>query len=123
MPTEIIDLDLILGEPIEVQLGGQVYKLPPDIPAELFLKMAAYDGADNVAVLVTEIQDELLDLFKVHQPDMQTLPGTLTQMVALVPMVYGGRGSAEAADPPKAKAKGGTKSGSRKKTTRSRSSS
>lgn len=123
MATEIIDLDLILGEPVEVKLGGQVYKLPSDIPTELFLRMAAYEGADNVAVLVDEIQDELLALFRVHQPDIKALPGTLTQMVALVPMVYGGRGSAEAADPPKAKAKAGTKSTSRKKKAGSASTS
>lgn len=123
MSTEVIDLDLILGEPKEVQIGGAVYKLPPDIPAELYLKLVGYDGGDGFGALLSEIQDELLAVFRIHQPEMTSLPGTVAQQIALVPMVYGGK----TADPTKArKGKGkaaGTKSTSRKKKSSSASSS
>ena len=41
MPATIIDLDVVLDEPKRVKLGGEVYKLPAQIPVPLYLKIKA----------------------------------------------------------------------------------
>jgi hypothetical protein len=123
--TEITNLDELIGEPRQVEIGGEVYELPADIPAELFLKIASYEGEPLSGAFLLELKDELLELFQEYQPEMDTLPGTLMQMVVLIPTVYGSRRSAEDADPPKPKRKAaaGTRSTSRKRKGRSASSS
>lgn len=107
---EIIDLDSVLGKPKVVQLDGKRYKLPADLPAPLFLKLAAGSADDFSAETVRELYEDVLALFRVHQPDMDDLPVGMVQMYTIIPRVY--MGSDDADPPPKAAA--GTRSTSRK---------
>jgi len=97
--SEIRDLDVLLPQPIRVKLGGREYLVPGDIPAPTFLRLQELaqeadaegaDSADNLAVM-RELYEMLLDLFRVHQPDVEELPIGLGQMVAAVGQIYGGQ--------------------------------
>lgn len=123
--TTLIDLDALLGEPIPVKLGGREWLLPADIPVPLVLKIEQLAGQDVTDDLVRGLYQDLLELFQVHQPDIESLPITATQALTAIPAIYYGAtvggGGADDAGPPRPKAKAGTKSSSRRKTTRSRS--
>lgn len=103
MSSEIVDLDAVVGPPKKVRLGGTVYVLPGDIPVELYLALnqaaqaeEAGDG-DQVEILY----EQLLDLFRIHQPDLETLPLSMTQLVQAIPTIYGGADTDEGKEPPK----------------------
>lgn len=128
MTIEVTDLDALLGAPLQVKLGGQTYKLPPDCPAELYLSMLRIAQADDASTQVADIErvhDGVLDLFQIHQPDMDGLPAamSLQLMVELIGHVYN-QADEPQPDPTPPKPRGGTKSSrSRPKKTASRSSS
>lgn len=100
---KIVDLDLLLGEPINVKLGGVVWRLPADCPAELYLQMLQVaqetgddeDDPGTVAVreleLFLPLRDGLLELFQVHQPNLPRLPAAmgLEMLVASIGRIYG----------------------------------
>lgn len=127
MPTKIIDLSTVLGKPLEVRFApdGPVYKVPADIPVPLYLKVQEFaqlgDEADEEAA-VRELYAELLALFRVYQPELDSLPVSIGQLVEAIPRIFGG----DEPDPPKAKAspngKGGTRSTKPKRTKKSASS-
>jgi len=90
---EIVDLDKLVGAPRVVKLGGAQYKLPNDCPAELYLLLlrVAQAGEDEQETeLVETLMDAMLELFQVHQPDMQQLPAAMSikLLVTLVGHVY-----------------------------------
>ena len=116
MPKEnITDLDLLVGKPIKVRLGGEVYKLPADIPAPLFLRITSFaDSDDSDAEIASTMYEELLALFQVHQPDLKRLTIGLAQLTAVIPQVYGGEGE-EPDRPTKPKRKPSTRSSSRRR--------
>lgn len=89
MSQKIIDLDALVGPPKKVKLGGDIYKLPADLPAPLFLKISTYaDSEMDEAEMFADLYDELLDLFRVHQPDLDDLPIGVAQLVLAVPKIY-----------------------------------
>lgn len=124
MPTKIIDLDIALSEPITVKLAGKTYKLPGDIPAPLYLtitNLGEQDDADDEAA-TRQVYEQMLELFRVHQPELTSLPISIPQLVLLVPRVYGGWEPEETAEARPTK-RAGTRSTSRKKKATSASSS
>jgi hypothetical protein len=87
----LIDLDALTEGEIEVQLGGEVYKLPPDIPIPTMLTFfeleAALKDADtdeDVAGLLRELYEEMLETFRMEQPDLERLPISLKQVPVLL---------------------------------------
>lgn len=109
MPTTIIDLDEFLGADKQVKLHGQRYVLPPDLPAELYLKINkfAQSGASEVE-MVEALYEEVLNLFRYKQPDLKSLPISLSQLVVAIGRIYGdGEPEEKPARPPRPKPSGG----------------
>lgn len=126
MATKIIDLSDVVGPPLKVRLqaDGPVYKLPADLPAPLYLKVSAYgDSEMDEAEMAEDLYEELLDLFRVHQPDLAELPIGMVALITAIPQIYGGSSDAaedEGGAPP---SRAGTRSTKRKTSPkRSRSS-
>ena len=105
-----VDLDALAPAPKRTRLGGKVYRLPGDMPLELFFRIQAFEqrvnaGEDETALL-SELRDELLALFQVHQPQMKALPpiGVLTLMASLGAIYSGGsRGEAPPTTTPRSR--------------------
>lgn len=97
MTEPLIDADLdALAPPLKrVRLAGKIWKLPGDMPMPLMLRIQNYgprtEAGEDEVVLLAELQDELLALFKVHQPQLKELPeiGVLTLLQSLG-AIYGG---------------------------------
>lgn len=96
MPHVDVDLSTVaVNAPKTVRLtpDGPVYRLPGDIPAPLYLKLRSYDGREDDLdddQAVGEIYAELLSLFKLFQPELETLPLSIPQLLAAIPLIYGG---------------------------------
>lgn len=89
MATPIIDLDELLGEDKQVKIRGVTYRLPPDLPVELYLRVthaAEKDLTDDQ--MVNLLYDALLELFRYGDPKITELPLGVAQMVAVIPAVY-----------------------------------
>lgn len=92
MPAELIDLDAtgVVAAPIQIKLHGTTYQLPGDIPATLYVRMVAAasmgDAADSGTA--TALHDELLAAFQLYQPDVDSLPLGLNEMVRVVNVIY-----------------------------------
>lgn len=101
-----VDLDALATPPKRVKLGGKTWKLPGDMPMDLFFKVQAYEqrldaGEDQFAVLA-EIKDELLALFQVHQPTTKALPSMgVLELAQALPRIYA---SGMAGEPPENRA-------------------
>lgn len=93
--TNITDLDLLLGAPKRVRLGGQVWQLPADCSVELYLLMIEFAqlsdaSQDDEAALLRPLRDGTLELFQVHHPDLDRLPAALgiEGLMTLITQVY-----------------------------------
>lgn len=91
MPATIIDLDEILGDPKRVRLAGKVYTLPADVPVELFLQVNKLSQQEDRAEseIVEQMYEDLLGLFRVHQPTLKALPISLGQLLVAFSTIYG----------------------------------
>ena len=123
MAQKIVDLDAVAGQPIKVKLGGKHYLVPADCPTPLYLRMLnlADQGDPDDPQIVAQLYGDVLELFRVHQPDLESLPLGLTQLVESLGLIYGADDEAAAADPTPPKANAGTKSSKTKARTSSRS--
>lgn len=78
--TRLIDLDVLVGEDIDVRLAGETYRIPSDIPAESMVRLISlYQNAgegddDSHTETLQQIADEVLALFQIRQPDLDYLP-------------------------------------------------
>lgn len=118
--STIIDLDDILGEDKLVKLQGETYRLPPDLPVELYLKiqrLASQDASETE--MIEALYEDVLTLFRHKKPDLKELPLSLAQLVTAIPTIYGGGADEDDAARPQ-RTRGGASSRSRG--TRSRSS-
>jgi hypothetical protein len=89
--SQIIDLDAILPRDKEVTLAGKAYRLPGDLPIELYLKIqrASKDLGDSGAdSFLEEVYNEILELFRLRDKTVKTLPLGITQMLRVIPLVY-----------------------------------
>jgi hypothetical protein len=94
-PLVDVDLDALAPRPIRARLGGKTYKLPGDMPLELFFRIQAFEQrvekGENEMTLLSELRDEILALFQVHQPQMKTLPDMgVTTLLQALGAIYGG---------------------------------
>lgn len=122
--AQIIDLDALVGPPKKVRLAGEIYKLPADLPAALFLKISAYADSELSEVEMAEdLYEELLELFRVHQPDVESLPIGIAQMVLAIPQIYQGETATSAEEGGARPSRAGTRSTSRTKRTKKSASS
>lgn len=116
-----------LVEPKQVRLveGGTVYKLPPDVPVPLMLYLEHHAEQEITTELVEDLYAQTLGLFQVYQPDLESLPIGLTQMLTLVRHVYSQEPDPEPdeAPGPPTKAAGTKSTSARRKRPASRSSS
>lgn len=88
--TQIIDLDAILGDDKQVRLAGKTYKLPPDIPVALYLKINKFSQEENPDMdLIEMLYRELVKLFQYGDPKLQELPIGVTQAVQAIQVIYG----------------------------------
>lgn len=120
MAQKITDLSDLLPEPREVRFSkdGPTYLLPGDIPAPLLLRIqASEDETDDAKI--RSVYNDILELFRVHQPDLEEVDATFAQVFALIPRVYLG---AEP-DPPKPPRSRGTGAARKTATTGSRTRS
>jgi hypothetical protein len=114
---KIVDLDALVGADIVVKIGGEDYKVPADIPAELFLRILHYsaeaekeDTSDPEAEYkaTKALRDSVLELFQIRQPELEELPGNmgLVRLVKAIGEIYGATGGE---DPTSAQGQAGTK--------------
>jgi hypothetical protein len=90
-----VDLDALAPKPKRTRLGGKVYKLPGDMPMELFFEIQAFEArttaGEDETVLLGELRDKLLSLFQVHQPTLKALPPMgVVQLLKALGAIYGG---------------------------------
>jgi hypothetical protein len=85
----IIELGFLV-EPKQVRLipDGPIYRLPPDVPVPLMLRLEHHADGEVTAEFVQDLYDEILELFRVYQPDLDRLPIGLTQLLTFVRTVY-----------------------------------
>jgi hypothetical protein len=129
--TEITDLDQLIGAPRRVKLGGDTYQLPRDCPAELFLLLLkvgqTQDGEadEDQAALIEQLVDGVLELFQVHQPDLERLPAAVSiqMIVQIIGTVYGGDVVEAAEGPTRTRAAKTSGTASTRRTPKSRSRS
>lgn len=106
-PTVDVDLDALAPAPKRVRLAGMVWRLPGDMPMPLFMRTQGYEarvaaGEDEAGMLL-ELQGEILELFRVHQPKLTKLPQIgLVQLLRALGQIYGGGPAGEAPPPNRA---------------------
>jgi hypothetical protein len=91
--SEILNLDVFKKEFKEIQINGEIYKVPADIPTLMFLElMETTKGGD-----ITKMKQGLkimYDVFKLCQPDLQyekfTTLFTLDQYTAVINWLFAG---------------------------------
>lgn len=86
-----LDIDDLVPADITVRVRGEEYTLPGDVSVPTYLTLTRLAGdvvdgeAEDPESAVVELHDRLLDLFRVHQPDLQELP---VGPRALLPLVF-----------------------------------
>ena len=104
-----VDLDALAPVPTRAKLAGKVYKLPGDMPLDLFFKIQTFgdrvEKGESEMVMLEELHDQLLALFQVHQPALKTLPPMgVTQLLQALGAIYGGGlGEAPASPTPRSR--------------------
>jgi hypothetical protein len=99
-----VDLDALAPAPKRVRLGGKIYKLPGDMPMDLYIRIQSYGqrleaGADETSMM-QQLADDLLTLFQVHQAALKALPSIgVVGLVQALPAIYGRGGLGELAPP------------------------
>ena len=83
-----VDFDAIREQPVEVKLDGKWYKLPSDIPIELYAEIQGRDEGDD-ADIVLALRDQVLALLQIHQPKLKALPCGVKEVFEIIPTVYG----------------------------------
>jgi hypothetical protein len=120
--ARIIDLDTVAPPDIEVVHQDNVYLLPGDIPVPnmLAIERAARDFFDTdsdegATERLVGLQDEVLALFRIRQPDLEELPPLgMAQLVVLVRSLYdGGDVTPDPPRPAPKRSRGGTPSSTR----------
>jgi len=116
-------LDALAPEPKTVRLAGRTWLLPADIPLSTVVRITRFAAAGEAEVddtrLPGELVDLLLELFRVHQPDLETLPAlTLKQALTLLDELYQLGLQVEEQDAGEGKAAGGTRNTPRRAATR-----
>lgn len=88
--AQIIDLDVALPPDKQVRMDGVVYRLPGDLPVELYLRIQrAGDSLEDVGS-IEELRDAVLELFQSRDPKIKSLPATfgLGRLITLLAQVY-----------------------------------
>jgi hypothetical protein len=121
----IIDLDEAVPEDLGVKVDGQIYDLPGDIPIPRYLEIERLvdrlddpEQADGQGL--KRLYEQILDLFRVRQPDLEELPIGPRRLGALVVQLYSQAADGDGGEEERP-TRAGTRSTSRK-TGRSRGS-
>lgn len=138
MGQRIIDLDVLVPSDLAVRIDETLYKLPSDIPVPEYLGLSqAFDRVREIEAeetktpelaaeateLLEEIYERVMDLFRVHNPDLESLSLGPRRLGALIIAIYANLAEEETAAPARpTRPRTGTKSSSRKRQTRSSSS-
>lgn len=91
--AEIIDLDAALPPDKQVKLAGTVYKLPGDLPVELYLRVQRAAQAIGTPEAGEEVVEEMVDilerLFRTRYPEWQ-LPSDvgLARLITAINQIY-----------------------------------
>ncbi len=108
--TRIIDLDDLAPADLTVRKKGVEYVLPGDPPIDVWLRLVeagdafmAAPGDEGREALET-FRDRMLELFRIHQPELTELPFGVPGMYALLAGFYG---TNAAPDPPQPRRRGG----------------
>lgn len=109
MPEKIVDLDALAGDPVRVKIRDRWYRLPPDMPVELYLRLTAVENAPEGEATdeIRRMADEVLKLFQdpaFGDPSIRALPPIgIKQLLGFLIQVYGDQAAEEAdgAPPPR----------------------
>lgn len=128
--TRIIDLDTLVPDDVDVVVNGETFRLPGDIPVETMLQVEAATQRLNTVTDQEEGQDALgglydavLDLFRIRQPDLDSVPIGLKQCVLLIGQLYAVEDSAPDPPRPAPKRRSGTTSSRKPRPTKTASGS
>lgn len=86
-PVEVQDLDQLVRPARYMKLGGSQYRLPGDLPLEIYLALNAGDDDEDETVGINRVLQTLADLFAWEAPDVEKEP-----IRATVTAVLRGRG-------------------------------
>lgn len=134
MPAQrIIDLDAVVPETIGVKIDGEVFELPGDIPVPTFLAIGRLledlgGEPEDAGNALEDLYERTLELFRVHQSDLEELPIGPKRLGTLIVELYteaaeADEGKDEAPPPSRRNGSSGTRSTPRKRTTRKSASS
>lgn len=136
--SRFLDLDAVARPDLEVRLGGQTYRIPGSISTPRMLRWMQFEQRTEDAAkandereivsLIGEMYDDLLDLFRTYDPDLEDIEidrDQTRELFAKLNEAYNPADEDDTADPtpPKAapKPKSGRRSGSTSRTPASRS--
>lgn len=93
MSQEITDLDAsgVLAAPKRIRLHGVEYTLPGDVPAPLYVQLIGAADRPDDKDLTKDIYREVLALFRVYQPDLESVPLGLNEMTRVIGVIYSGQ--------------------------------
>jgi hypothetical protein len=88
--VEIIDLDAALPPDKQVKLGGNIYKLPGDLPVELYLRVQRASKTLGDESSIEDLRDAVIELFQSRDAKITKLPADfgLGQLITLLVQVY-----------------------------------
>lgn len=86
--TRRVDFDDIRPAPIEAKFNGQWYKLPADLPISVLASLEDAEGDETPGAEFEIVREQLLSLFRVHQPDLVALPCGMAEMFTVIPRLY-----------------------------------
>jgi hypothetical protein len=124
----IIDLDAAVPEGIAVKINGEKYLLPGDIPVPDYLEIARLSeklstGDEASAEALEGLYEQVLDLFRIEQPDLEDLPIGPERLGTLIMGLYSAAAEEDAPTSARpTKSRNGTASTRKKRPKRSASS-
>ena len=122
--ARLIDLDAaVAASDLTVRLGGQEYTIPGEVDVPRMLKWISYEDRfdkkdEDGEKLVSEVYEDILNLFRLRNPALDSIPISLTQIGELFRMLFETYNDAGDDDVPPTK----PQTPSRKSSARSRSS-
>jgi hypothetical protein len=92
--SRFLDLDAVVVPDLEVQLKGETYRVPGSPETERMLRWLSFQSRfekaspEDVIELLQEIYDDLLEVFREYQPELEKLPIRNDQIMPLFEALF-----------------------------------